>query len=253
MDWTWWQYLLLAGAGFLAGGINVMAGGGSLLTLPLMVFMGVPGATANGSNRIAIFFQTLTSAITFYRRGISDLKLSLSLAAVALPGAVIGALAGTRIEGPWFNRVLAVVMIMVLIAMRTQKGVAPVAEEPLSRSRFIAGHACMFGVGLYVGFIQAGAGFLFMAVLHRILRIDLVRVNMHKMTIAFIITIASLIVYALNGKILWTLGLVLAVGNASGAWVATHASVDHGETLIRKVLVVAIVVMAARLLWTSFG
>ena len=80
-----WQLLLLAAVGVVSGFLNVMAGGGSLLTVPILLFMGIPGPVANGTNRIAILAQNLTATVTFFRRGYSDFKLSLSLAACSIP------------------------------------------------------------------------------------------------------------------------------------------------------------------------
>ena len=116
-----WQLILLALIGCLTGFINVMAGGGSLLTMPVMVFMGMPGPLANGTNRVAILAQNITAVAGFFRQGFSDFKLSLSLSLCALPGALIGAYFGTKLQGLWFNRVLAGVMITVMVLMSVKK------------------------------------------------------------------------------------------------------------------------------------
>ena len=99
MEFSLWQAGLLTAIGVVAGFLNVMAGGGSLLTVPAMVFMGVPGPVANGTNRIAILAQNITAITTFFSKGFSDFRLSLSLAACAIPGAIAGALLGVRLEG----------------------------------------------------------------------------------------------------------------------------------------------------------
>ena len=107
----------LVAVGVIAGFLNVMAGGGSLLTVPVLVFMGLPGPVANGTNRIAILAQNVTAIAAFARNGFQDFRLSLSLAACAIPGAVVGALLGVHLEGVWFNRALAVVMLGVMVTM----------------------------------------------------------------------------------------------------------------------------------------
>ena len=99
-----------------------MAGGGSLLTVPVMVFMGLPGPVANGTNRIAILAQNLTAVCHLRARGFSDFRLSLSLAVCAIPGAVAGALLGTQLDGVWFNRALALIMVGVMLIMHFDKG-----------------------------------------------------------------------------------------------------------------------------------
>ena len=98
---TMWEAALLAAVGVASGFLNVMAGGGSLLTVPVMVFLGIPGPVANGTNRIAILAQNVSAIATFARRGFSDLRLSLSLGLCAVPGAVLGGLLIGLVETLW--------------------------------------------------------------------------------------------------------------------------------------------------------
>ena len=245
-----WQLGLLCAIGIVAGFLNVMAGGGSLLTVPVLVFMGVPGPVANGTNRIAILAQNVTAVATFLRRGFSDFRLSLSLAACALPGAVAGALVGTRLEGVWFNRVLAVIMIGVMLVMwlggHRKNGTE--RAEP-SRRQLLWGHLCMVGVGFYGGFIQLGVGFIIMPVLHRVMGLDLVRTNMHKVFIVMSYTVVALLVFASKVEILWAVGLALALGNSVGGWIATNVQVDRGESVINWVLNIVLVAFIVKLLF----
>ena len=245
------QEVVLALVGIAAGFVNVMAGGGSLLVMPMMVVMGLPGPVANGTTRVAILAQNITATAGFRKKGYRDLKLSLSLAACAVPGAAVGALLGTRLEGVLFNRVLAGVMIAVIILMATGSKHAPAIEttRPLTRGRLVLGHGLMVLAGLYGGFIQAGVGFIMMAILHRVMGLDLVRVNMHKVFIVGVYTIVALAVFAARGNVLWSTGLVLAAGMALGGWIGSHVAVGKGEKLIRIVLNVALVAMAAKLLF----
>jgi uncharacterized protein len=242
--------LLLFLSGLVAGFVNVMAGGGSLLTMPIMVFMELPGPVVNGTNRVAVLVQNFTAVIAFFRHGLSDFRLSISLTACALPGTLVGAALGTLLEGVWFNRVLAGVMIAVMLLMLRGKRVAArPADRPASSGRMAVAHLLMVGVGFYSGIIQAGVGFLVIAVLHQVLGMDLVRVNMHKVFIIGVSTLLALMVFASQGQVDWLLGAVLAVGNAAGAWAGAHYAVKKGERLIRIILNAALIVMAVKLLW----
>ena len=104
-----------------------------------------------------------------------------------------------------------------------------------------------FGIGFYGGFIQAGVGFLLMLVLHQLLRIDLVRTNMHKVLIVLIFSLPALAVFVGTGNVAWVFAVALAAGNALGAVVATRVSVKGGERPIKIVLGIALAMMAARL------
>ncbi len=245
------QELVLALVGIVAGFVNVMAGGGSLLVMPVMVLMGLPGPTANGTTRVAILAQNIAATAGFRRKGYRDIRLGLTLAACAVPGAAVGALLGTRLEGVLFNRVLAGVMIAVIILMATGSKHAPAIEtrRPLTRGRLVLGHGLMVVAGFYGGFIQAGVGFIMMAILHRVMGLDLVRVNMHKVFIVGVYTVVALAVFAARGNVLWRTGLVLAAGMALGGWIGSHVAVGKGEKFIRIVLNVALVAMAAKLLF----
>lgn len=244
-----WQIAVLALIGVAAGWLNVMAGGGSLLTIPAMIFMDVPGAVANGTNRIAILMQNFTAVVTFFSKGYSDFKLSLSLAAAASVGAIGGASVGVQLDGEWFNRVLAVVMIAVMIIM-WRGGISPGDKEGGEKpQRLVAGHILMVGAGFWGGFIQIGVGFVLMPILHRVLGLDLVHTNMHKVFIILSYTIVALFIFASHLELLWWTGLGLAIGNSIGGWLGAHTTIAKGEVWIRRALFAALSVFIIKLLF----
>ncbi len=244
-----WQYFALAGLGVVAGVINVMAGGGSLLTMPAMIFFGFDPALANGTNRVALVAQNVTAVGTFAKLGYGDRRLSLSMAALTIPGAVAGAWAAIAIDPLWFKRLLAVVMVgVLLVTLKKPKSPAGM-DGHASRAGLVWAHAGMFGVGVYGGFIQAGVGFIIMALLRATLRLDLVRVNAHKVFVVGVYMLPSLLVFALQGRVDWLAGGVLAIGTATGAFIATRLQVKKGEGVVRVVFALAVVAMAVRLVW----
>jgi len=247
-----WQAALLTAVGIVAGFLNVMAGGGSLLTVPVLVFMGLPGPVANGTNRIAILAQNLSAITAFFRRGFSDFRLSLSLAACAIPGAVAGALVGSRLDGALFNQVLALVMIGVMLVMHFDRGSAdrPTDAQP-SPQKLLRGHLLMVGAGFWGGFIQIGVGFIIMPILNRAMGLDLVRTNMHKVFIIAVYTVVALAVFATEVELMWLVGLALALGNAIGGYLGAHFSVARGEKLIRVILNIVLIAFIIKLLFAS--
>lgn len=243
------QILILGLVGIAAGWLNVLAGGGSLLTVPVMLFMGVPGPVANGTNRIAILAQNVTAVATFRRRGYSDFKLGLSLAAAASAGAVGGASLGVNLDGEWFDRVLALVMIGVMLLMASGHDQIKPGKHAEPARNLLAGHLLMVAAGFWGGFIQIGVGFILMPILHRVLGLDLVRVNMHKVLIVLVYTVVALLVFASQVELLWWTGVGLAVGNSIGGWLGAHTTISHGETLIRRVLYLALSAFIIKLLF----
>ena len=249
-----WQLLLLMVSGIIAGFINVMAGGGSLLTVPIMVFMGLPGAVANGTNRVALLAQNVSASLKFFKSGFSNFKLSISLGLCTIPGAIVGASIGAQLNGPWFNRVLAVVMFLVLILMATNKKgyqQSTTQTQQQRRKGLWLGHLLMIGIGFYGGFIQLGVGLLLMPILHRVMGLSLVEVNMHKVFIVLIYTIVALFVYASQLQIAWMIGACLAVGNALGGWLGATFTITKGERLIKTVLYVVLILFIVKLLLDS--
>lgn len=245
-----WQVALLVSVGVVAGFLNVMAGGGSLLTVPVMVFLGLPGAVANGTNRIAILAQNLTAIATFARKGFKDFKLSLTLALCALPGAAIGAMVGTQLDGVWFNRALAITMIAVMLVMHFDRGPKAVeANYKPNTKQLRNGHVLMVIAGFWGGFIQIGVGFILMPILNRVMGLDLVRTNMHKVFIIATYTLVALSIFASQLELLWVVGLALAVGNSIGGYLGAHFTVSKGEHLIRIVLNVVLCAFIVKLLF----
>jgi uncharacterized protein len=251
VDFSLWQAAMLTGVGIVAGFLNVMAGGGSLLTVPVMVFMGLPGPVANGTNRIAILVQNIMAITAFFRRGFSEFRLSLSLAACAVPGAIAGALVGVNLSGDWFNRVLALIMLGVMLIMYFDKGSNAEADPDYqpNRQQLIRGHLMMVGVGFWGGFIQLGVGFIIMPVLNRVMGLDLVRTNMHKVFIICVYTVVALALYASQVEIMWLVGAALALGNGIGGYIGAHFAVSKGEQLIKTVLNVVLIVFIIKLLF----
>lgn len=247
MDFTQLTLILSAGAG--AGFLSVLAGGGSLLSMSALILLGMDGATANGSNRVAICAQNVSAIAAFRRGGLNDFRLSLTLALCALPGAAAGAVFGSRLESGYTNYILAAVMIAVTILMAAPLGSkGGGGDKPRN---LVLGHVLMLGAGAYGGFIQAGTGFILMPILHKAMGLDLVRTNMHKVFIVLAYTPVSLAVYAFNGKVEWWAGAVLAAGMSAGGWAGASLSLGKGEKLIRPVLYACLTAMAVRLLQTA--
>ena len=239
--------LILFGVGVISAFLNVMAGGGSALALPALIFMGLDSSVANGTNRVAILIQNIEAVSSFRQKEVHAFKQSMQFTFWALPGAVAGSIIGVTIDDAWFQRIIGVVMIGTVFTILLPKSESkPITEESMKRrERWI--YPMMFGIGVYGGFIQISVGFLFMAALYHVLKMNLVYVNMHKVTIVMLYMAPSIVVYAVTGNVDWILGLILGIGSAVGGWWAAHASVKGGEKLIRYVLVVAILIMALKL------
>jgi uncharacterized membrane protein YfcA len=242
--------LLLVPIGVVAGFLNVVAGGGSLLTLPALIFLGLSSATANGTNRIALVGQNLVAMINFYREGFRDLKLGLLLGLPAIVGAVVGARLAIRIDDVLFQRMLAAVMLLVLVGILYPKKRPSTETTPQSEQlRWLPLElGLLLLIGVYGGFIQAGVGYLLIFALSVVGNLSLVRTNSIKVIVIALYMLPSLLVFVVDGKVAWLPGLALAVGNSTGGWLGSAFSVKKGDRWIRVVLALAITGMALKLL-----
>lgn len=235
--------------GFVSGFINTVAGGGSLLSLPVLIFMGLPGSVANATNRVAILSQNVFAVTGFNSKGIKlPVSYSVYLGIASLVGGFLGANLAVDIDDAVFNRILAVIMVLVVISMVAGRKVTLTGRpERLSARHQLVGVVSFFFLGIYGGFIQAGIGFLVIAVLTQVNHFGLVKTNYVKVFSALIYTVVAIVVFAVEGKIEWIMGLTLAVGQGFGGWYASRWSVDKGETWIKRVMVVAVTGLAIKL------
>ena len=252
MEFNFLHVLLLFGTGIAAGFLNTVAFGGSLIALPVLIFLGLPTAVANGTNRVAIFFQNFSAIMGFRRKGVSDFGYSILLAIPAVIGAVIGAIIAVDIKDAVFNLILAVVMItmLVLTLINPTERLKNRIESGDKRSKIIA-MVVFFFIGIYGGFIQAGVGLLIITALRLLTGMDLVRTNAIKVLVIFCYTVVALGIFIMEKQVDWALGVTLAIGNATGAWLGSHWAVEKGDKWIRVVLIVAVLGFAIRLVWLS--
>lgn len=243
------ELLLLTVTGIATGFLNVMAGGGSMLSVPVMIFLGVPGTVANGTNRIAILPQNISAVWAFYRKGVANFRLSLTLGLCTIPGTLIGASLAAHISNDQFNTLLAVVMVLVLIIMSLPQPKTINVNESPSRNRLIAGHALMVLIGFWGGFIHIGVGFLLMPILNRVMQLDLVTTNAHKVFIVLCYTIVALIVFASQLELIWMYGIALGIGTWTGAWLAANMQIKQGIGPIKITLNIVIVAFIIKLLF----
>lgn len=242
-----WKILLLFLVGTMTGFINVMAGGGSTLILPLLIFFGLDASVANGTNRVGLLSQNLFGILSFRKEKVSQFKLSIKMALFTLPGAIIGAFYATQISNEAFEKLLGVVMIGVVLTMMIPSSKKYVNEKILGKIPWLI-YPVMFALGFYGGFIQVGIGFLLMIALHRVLKMNMLYVNFHKVFIVMFYTIPALIIFVITGNVDWIYGISLSAGTGLGAWWSAKVAVRKGEKVIKLVLTIAILIMSLKLL-----
>ncbi len=241
------DYIYLILAGLCAGFINVIAGGGSLITLPLMIFLGVPSVVANASNRVALLAQNIVSVSNFKKNNIISGKYPVYLGISALLGAILGAFIAVDIPEKLLNKILSIVMVLVAILILTTPTFKIEQKERLDFKNKLVGVIVFFFIGIYGGFLHAGIGFIMILSLVKINRFSLLKTNAIKVTVALIYTISALAVFIWQDVVDWKVGLIVAIGSSTGGWLGSHFSIKKGDVWIKRILLVAIIIMAIKL------
>lgn len=240
LDVSWLFYVLLVGTGLIAGVINTLAGGGSNLTLPALMIMGLPADIANATNRIGVFLQCLVGVKGFDRHG----KLERSdIGPILIPtliGSGIGALCASFLPATYLKPVLLISMVvMALIILVKPSTIAPDAEEAHRKVSFNSSSWwTLFIAGVYGGFVQAGVGFILIAALAGGLRYDLVRANALKMLCTGVLTSLALVIFIWRGQVMWIPGLILAVGTMIGAQLGVKLALKVSQNTLKWFLFV---------------
>lgn len=241
-------YALVVGVGLLAGVVNTLAGGGSLVTLPALIFLGLPASVANGTNRVGSVLQSSTATWRFHREGVLDAAVARRHLVPTVLGSVVGACLSLTLEEEAFRRVIALVMVLVLavVVLQPRRFLEGREGRPWGHPGLRTG--VLFAVAVYGGFIQAGVGCFLLVTLAVFEGLDLVRANGVKVLLVAVFTLPPLAIFIATGNFWWQPALALAAGSAAGGWVGTRLTVSWGPPLVRAVLVVVVLVSAVRLL-----
>lgn len=244
----WYFFIALIGVGFIAGFINTVAGGGSTLSISLLMFLGLPANVANGTNRIAIFMQNIIGVSTFHKKKVLNIETDYKLAIPAIAGAIAGALVAVEIDNDVMEKVIAVLMVLMLaiIVIKPDVWVKERAGE-VSAKPTVFQYIVFFAIGLYGGFIQMGVGFFLLAGLVLGCGHDLVKANAIKVFIVLIYTVFALAIFFYNGQADLKAGLFLSAGNMVGAWAGAHFTIKGGAKYIRYILILALVIVILKL------
>lgn len=234
-----WLLAILAVAGVAAGFINTMAGGGSLLTLPALMLLGLPPDIANGSNRLSVLTQSLSGVWLFNREGKLDKRAIGPVLAPTIIGSLLGAATASMAPTWILKPVMLGIMVVVALLMALTKP-RPIDEHSEPKKPGWSAWLGLFGAGLYGGFIQAGVGFVLLAVLSTALAFDLVRANALKLVCTTVFGVVALGVFTVSGQIAWAPAAALAVTTVIGSQLGVRFALKVNPKVIRWFIVVCV-------------
>lgn len=247
---NWYEYPLIVCVGFLAAFLNTVGGGGSLVSVPILVFTGLPITIANATSRVGILFQNIFASTGFKSKGVElPYPYAIYLGLASLGGGLFGSLLASEISDAIFKKIFVGIMLfsvgLILLNPFRSNG----NENLTPRAQWIGSFLFLF-IGMYGGFAQAGIGFMVIAALSLVNNLSLVKCNYVKVFAAIVYTAVSVVVFAVEGKINWEIGFLLVIGHSLGGWYASRWSVKAGEVWIKRVMIASVIIMAVAL-WFS--
>lgn len=243
------KIMLVAATGVLAGFVNVLAGGGSLLTLPMLSFCGMDLGIANATNRISILFQNFSAISLYQKKGEIEWREIARYAVPAVIGAVAGTLTAIYISPKAFKLIagISIALMGILLVAKPKMWDEP-SGKPLGS---VSGFFALFGVGLYGGFLQAGVGFLLIWALVGGCKLQLRRANIVKVIVVAFYTIASVLLFASHGMINWFFAFVLAAGTVTGGQLGASFNLKGDKKKLRLVVTAAVFISAAKIIFDA--
>ncbi len=240
----------LAGAGVIGSFVNTLAGGGSMVMVPAMMMAGLPATIANATSRVPIAAQCLTSTVTFARAKKLERAPALDVAPLAIAGAIAGAWVETLIPERVYQPFLLATMIAMalLLLVRAETLAPPPGAEPRRVLGAPLPMLATLAAGFFGGLVQAGTGFVLLALLAGLLRYDLVRANALKAIVMLAYVIVTIVVFVLRGRVVWEVAGAMTAGSIVGAWLAARVALTRSPGWIRYL---AIAMAIAMCVWVA--
>jgi len=246
-----WVYLALTATAVLTGFIDAIAGGGGLIMMPALLSAGVPPINALATNKLQSMFGTSVACSNYARKGLVDWRANVLTVLLVFAGATLGVVVVQTIE----TKALSLIIPLLLMAVAFYVLMSPRMSDEDAHQRISARGYAPVGaaIGGYDGFFGPGTGSFFTATLVGLRGIGLTRATALTKLFNLTSNVASVIFFAIGGKMYWLLGLCMAAGAMAGGWIGSHTAMRFGARLIRPLLVLLSLGLTARLLWSYFA
>ncbi len=246
-------FLILA-SGF-AGFVDSIAGGGGLIQLPSLL-ISMPNTAPSlllGTNKLPSFLGTLGATASYLRKVKPDFKLAFVMAVPAFIGSGLGASVATKIPKEAFKPIILFMLIVVALYTWRKKELGLVENFRFAR-RHQVGMGALAGlvIGFYDGIFGPGTGSFLMLILVALLGFAFLQASVTAKIVNLATNLGAILVFGLNGKILWVLGLTMAIGNVMGGFLGARWALKGGSALIRKVFLVVTTLLILRLAYDTF-
>ena len=248
MDLSLLTYLILVGIAFFAGLISSVAGSGGLLTLPALLWVGLPPLTAVGTYKIQSSVGALSSTWNFFRSGHLEIKTLVMPVIMAMIGSILGTLTVQTLDGAILRKLIPFLLLGIAIFFLLSPKVKDTHSRPLITINLFAGTAAL-GVGFYGGFFGPGIGSIMPFLFVWLLGYNLVKATADTKLMSLAINGISAVLFTINGLVLWEIAVPMAVGQIIGARLGSNLVMSQGTSLVQPIIAVVTLVVALKLLF----
>ncbi len=238
--------LILICAAFVAGFVDSIAGGGGLITLPVLLLAGASPLEALATNKVQGSFGAATAAVTYARAGHVDLARQLPAAAIAFGAGVAGAVLASVIPTEGLRLALPVVLIGIAVFFALKPGLTDVDRTARLRPAVFTATVVPV-IGFYDGLIGPGAGAFYMTSFVMLAGYGVLRATAHTKLLNFASNIGGLLAFAITGAPWWIIGIAMGGAQVCGARLGARLAMRIGARLIKPLLVMTSVLLAIRL------
>ncbi len=244
-------YLIAVMGGLIAGFINTLAGNGSAITLTILTeLIGLPGNLANGTNRLGVMANSMMASWVFYRNGRLKLNRSLPYMIPLIVGAIIGVVAAIMVSNEQFKIVFRYLLILMLVVIVVKPSRWLRETDINARPNFWIAIPLFLALGFYGGFIQMGMGIFFLAAMVLGAKISIIESNGVKAFVIMLYTALVIAIFQWKELIDWEIGLILALGQLIGAWIAATFATRYSKAdVFAYILVIIVVILAIVKVW----
>lgn len=247
---TFTTIIILVVSGILVGFINTLSAGGTIVSIALYLAMGLPSQGANAVNRVGVLLQDAFGSALFLKQGIFKVREVLPYAFPVMLGALFGSLVAITISERVFSICLGIILLVMIVFLFVQEKHSKKPERKLSLKEYFIYFPIFMAIGFYGGFVQTGTGFLIIAALGMILGYDMIKTAAVKLFIMFLYTLVAITVFFVKGSVevnYWMYGLIHSIGMIIGTWIAGKYALKKGESFIRIIIILVIMVTALNL------
>jgi uncharacterized protein len=241
--------LFLLSASFLAGFVDSIAGGGGIVQLPALL-IGLPNSPAAevlGTNKLPAVFGTTTAAALYRKQIKPDPRVLLGMAIPAFFGSAAGALLASRIPTSSMRPMILVLLIAVAIYTWLKPDLGKLENlRHVPKQRIQIGAIAGAVIGFYDGIFGPGTGSFLMLILVATLGYAFITASAIAKVVNVATNVGALIVFGINGAVIWQIGIVMGLANITGAVIGSRLAIRGGSTLVRKVFLLVTVVLIVR-------